>query len=888
MAAVITIPLDSEEASLVSAGGKGASLARLASAGFPVPPGFIITTTGYHQFVMANQLSALISRSLFRVVEEDTDKIQAPSETIRQAFSSADMPTAIESAIRAAYRPMNGAPVAVRSSATLEDLPNLSFAGQQDTFLNVIGEEMLLRAVVDCWSSLWTARAITYRMRSVEQDSELSLAIVVQEMVQSEVSGVMFTVNPLTGLLSEYVVDATFGLGEALVSGQVEPDQFVINLLTGEIREVKLGRKQVVTRSVRTGGVESVSEDTSQRQTLEESDLRQLMELGRQVQGAYGSPQDIEWSFAGGRLYLLQSRPVTSLFPVPEVSFDPLQVWFSFGAAQGVLGPITPLGREAFKQLALGGASMFVAEADQDTVRFVAPAGERIWLRMSDLLRHPVGLRVSRKLAPFIEPSMSRVIDSLIDDPRLAAGKGRLRPRTVWRVSRFFMPVMGRALHAIARPEHAQAEFERNIETSLDELTLPKGADRFESLSNIIRFMHDQLPGPFRYLFPRFIPLFGPSVLSLGLLTRFAGDKPELALQVTRALPNNVTTEMDLGLWNIAAAILSDDDSAAHFNSENAMTLANEYLEKALPEIAQTSITSFMDRYGMRGIAEIDLGQPRWQEDPTPVMQTLKSYLAIDPARSPDVVFDSGAEAARSAISTLAGESRRRPLGWARARLVRFAARRVRSLMGVRESPKFFAIRVMGILRQALLETGKEFADAETISRPDDLFFLEISELESLARREQQDWNAIIRSRRASFDRELRRKQVPRVLVSDGRAFYEGVRGRSDDENTIVGSPVSPGVVEGRVRVMLDPRTAGLESGEILVCPGTDPAWTPLFLAAGGLITEVGGMMTHGSVVAREYGIPAVVGVDQATTRLKTGQQIRLDGTVGTISLINS
>jgi pyruvate,water dikinase len=293
-----------------------------------------------------------------------------------------------------------------------------------------------------------------------------------------------------------------------------------------------------------------------------------------------------------------------------------------------------------------------------------------------------------------------------------------------------------------------------------------------------------------------------------------------------------------------------------------------------------------MDRYGMRGVGEIDFGQPRWREDPTPVMQTLQSYLQIDQDSAPNVVFLRGQQAAEKAIEDLAQKVRRQRGGWLKEKLVRGAARRVRVLMGVRESPKFFAIRVMGIARRELLKTGRDFAEAGMIDRADDLSFLKFSELEALSRNEPRDWKALVASRRAIYERETRRRQVPRLLASDGRAFYEGVGASTDTGDVISGSPVSPGVVEGIVHVVLSPHETQLAPGEILVCPGTDPAWTPLFLAAGGLITEVGGMMTHGSVVAREYGIPAVVGVHQATTRLKDGQRIRVDGTAGKIVIL--
>jgi pyruvate,water dikinase len=265
--------------------------------------------------------------------------------------------------------------------------------------------------------------------------------------------------------------------------------------------------------------------------------------------------------------------------------------------------------------------------------------------------------------------------------------------------------------------------------------------------------------------------------------------------------------------------------------------LALRYLDGALPPVAQTILTRFMEKYGMRGVGEIDFGQPRWREDPTPIMHTLQSYLDIEAEAAPTVLFAGGEQAAATAIESIAAQARTRVGGRLRERLVRAASRRVRVLMGARESPKFFAIRTMGIGRQALLDVGEEYVEAGTMERADDLVFLTLNELESLARNASRDWKALIAERRATYARELRRRQVPRILVSDGRAFYEGLGSETDTGDLITGSPVSPGVTEGIVHVIIDPRGAQLAPGEILVCPGTDPAWTPLFLSAGGLIT---------------------------------------------------
>jgi pyruvate,water dikinase len=901
---MFTIPFTSTEATLQVAGGKGANLARLTRAGFPVPRGFIVPTAAYRAFVDANDLTGVIAASLMNLAPGDAAQLEAASAAICMAFSRGRMPEGAAAAICAAYESMAGEDtgdlaVAVRSSATLEDLPDLSFAGQQDTFLNVIGAPALLRAVVDCWSSLWTGRAIGYRMRNGLDRASVALAVIVQEMAPSDVSGVLFTANPLTGLLSESVIDATFGLGEALVAGQVEPDHFVVDARSGEIRSMALGAKQVATRGRPGGGVETVTEGAGARQALAPEEVRELVRLGQRVQAEYGAPQDIEWALVrpdgdgrigirspGYKLYLLQSRPITSLFPTPEVSFDPLLVWFSFGAVQGVTGPFTPLGRDVLRHLLAGMGALFGLTLKVEEVKVLASAGERLWVKISDLLRHPVGIHLVQRALTFIEPGTAQIVRVLAEDPRLGAGQGKVKISTIWRVLRVLAPVMGRVVRNWVRPTTARARLDADVEAYLAAGQLASGVDRFERLSHAIAFMRNRTAEAFSLLFPRVLSVLGPGMGALALLGKLAGEQSTLALEVTRALPNNVTTEMDLSLWQTAATIRADAESAEVFAATDATTLARDYLDGTLPPVAQTAVAHFMTRYGMRGPGEIDLGQPRWREDPMPVMHTLQSYLQIDPEAAPDVMFARGEAAAAAAIEALAADVRRQRLGWLKEKVARAAARRVRLFLGVRESPKFFIVRTMGIVRHALLDVGREFVEAGALDQPDDLVFLSLSELESLSRNEPGDWRAIIAGRRALYERETRRRQTPRVLVSDGRAFYEGLGALADAGDMIVGSPVSPGVVEGTVHVVLDPRGAQLAPGEILVCPGTDPAWTPLFLTAGGLITEVGGMMTHGSVVAREYGIPAVVGVHQATDRLKDGQRIRVDGTQGRIAVL--
>jgi pyruvate,water dikinase len=337
----------------------------------------------------------------------------------------------------------------------------------------------------------------------------------------------------------------------------------------------------------------------------------------------------------------------------------------------------------------------------------------------------------------------------------------------------------------------------------------------------------------------------------------------------------------------MAKTIRADTPSRQAFQESSAAELSARFLGGTLPTAASEEVSRFLSRYGGRGLGEIDLGRTRWAEDPTHVLEMLTSFLHIeDSAQAPDLVFARGAGSAEEALDQLTAAVRKTRRGWLKARLVRFFGGRARQLMGLRETPKFSAVRLMWIVHRELLKTGREFVRAGELSAPDDLFYLTLSELKALAAREERDWRVLIRDRRANYRRELLRRQIPRLLLSDGRAFYEGMSNLDSSDNAMAGSPVSPGTVAARVRVVLDPRQAGLRPGEILVCPGTDPSWTPLFLSASGLVMEVGGLMTHGAVVAREYGIPAVVGVDRATERLKTGQMIQLDGSTGRIVLL--
>jgi pyruvate,water dikinase len=887
-------PLDADGLTLAVAGGKGTNLARLIRGGFPVPGGFVVTTDAYCAYVEFNGLGAFSLEVVQDLPVDDPAAREAASQAIRSTFAAGKLPPELASALREAYAALDRPAVAVRSSATAEDLPGLSFAGQQDTYLNVVGEEALLEAVVDCWSSLWTARAIGYRARNAIPQDGLALAVVVQEMVQSEASGVLFTANPLDGKRTEMVIEATLGLGEALVSGQVEPDRYLVEAASGRIVSKTLGTKSVAIQSQAGGGTvrreRSLAEEATALQALPDASITELARAGRQVAGFLGSPQDVEWAWAAGKIYILQSRPITSLFPLPAgATPEPLQVMFSFGAVQGIQGPITPLGRDTIKAVFAGASRVFGLHLTAETQNAIKDAGERLWINITGLVRHRVFRHPARALLGIVAPATSQTLEPLWDDPRLAPGEG-LTPGTLGRTVPVLAPGVGRLLLSLMRPDAERERFQRGAEAMVADIEARLA--RATALDERLELMEELLAQAFRFLVPQFVPRFGAGMAGLNMLNRLTASLPDgehNALTMARGLPHNVTTEMDLALWDTAREIRSDPASLAHFQTTKAQALAGDCLTARLPETAQRTVAGFLQRYGMRGVGEIDLGRPRWREDPTAIMQSLQSYLQIEDAeQAPDAVFSRRAAAAKAAIDDLAEQLRRTKRGWLKARLVRWAARRMQALAGLREAPKFWAVQVMGMVRAALLQSGQGLVDAGRLEEADDLFFLHMGELKALARGEHRDWIALVCERREACNREARRQQIPRLLLSDGQAFYEGVTTpEAEGPGVLAGSAVSPGVMEGTVRVVFNPYDAQLAPGEILVCPGTDPAWTPLFLVAGGLVMEVGGLMTHGSVVAREYGIPAVVGVHEATVRLRTGQRVRVDGTAGRVTVLD-
>lgn len=914
-------------------GGKAANLGELMSAGLPVPDGFCLTTEAYRlatarggqglqgdgqQEQSAGRSLASVHQALNEQARNrrarngqagngtahgDLPVLAALAGRARDLIGENPVPRDIAAAIGEAYAALgDNVPVAVRSSATAEDLPSASFAGQQDTYLNVVGAAAVVEAVRNCWASLWTDRAVSYRAELGIDASTVALAVVVQRMVDATTAGVMFTANPLTGRRQQAVIDASPGLGEAVVSGSVNPDHFVVDPSTGQVLERRLGDKRLVVRPLPGGGTETLDvPNAGTAACLTDSQAADLARLGLRVEQHFGFPQDTEWAIDhDGRLWLTQSRPITTLYPLPEraAARAGTRVYLCFSLAQGLTRPITPMGLAAFRLIAssVARAARFDVPDPRNGPPPYVEAGQRIYFDLTTVARSTTGRRIVPRVFDVMEARSAAVLRRVFEDPRFSVTN-----RTPIGLLRHVVPaaVHARApetlLRALFRPEAALRRVNRFSREFGKSLELGPGATPAERLEHAEFLLGNRLFP----IVPAVLPLPALGFAMLGLTGKLLGGHRWDDLQkVLRGLPNNVTTEMDLELWRLATVVRDDGGSSAVVRNQAPAALAEQYSAGQLPAVLQTGLARFMDRYGQRAVAEIDVGMPRWSDDPTHILGVLANYLRLeDSSLAPDVQFSTAEEQAKETVERLVAEARSR--GRLRGMVVRAALRRARLFAGLRELPKYQIVVGLAEVRHQLQQVGAALAAAGSIADPDDIFFLDFSEArQGLNGRktgapggdnaaDAQDLRSLVTRRREAYALELERRHVPRVLLSDGtepEAVPSGGQGAEPAvPGTLSGSPASAGTVSSTARVILDPVGAHLEPGEILVAPSTDPGWTPLFLTAGGLVMEMGGPNSHGAVVAREYGIPAVVGVPDATILLSNGQKITVDGAAGTV-----
>nr|BAJ19075.1 putative phosphoenolpyruvate synthase [Streptomyces sp. SANK 62799] len=852
-----------DETQVAAVGGKGAHLGELSRIdGIRVPAGFCVTTEAFRRIVAEAPSIGHQLDELSRTDPDDHDAIRALSAEIRRSIEEVAVPGDLAAAITGALvRLGEEAAYAIRSSATAEDLPTASFAGQQDTYLNVVGPTAILQHVSRCWASLFTERAVTYRQRNGIDHRTVHMGVVVQQMVFPQAAGILFTADPVTGSRKVATVDAGFGLGEALVSGLVNPDVFKVR--DGEVVAEAIAAKQLAVHALPAGGTQEVAIDAQQQEqpSLTRAQVVRLVELGRRIEAHFGRPQDIEWCLVDDGFQIVQSRPITTLFPLPEASDQDHHVYVSVGHQQMMTDPMKPLGLSMWQLTAMApmhaaGGRLFV-----DVTRALAAPASRAGLlglvgRSDPLTGDALETLLSRDdFVPSLpdavpgEPPAGGAPAPIETDPAIVTG-------------------------LFERSRASIAALERDIRTKT-------GPALFDFLLEAFREHKRVLSDP-----------LSMQVIMAGMeatwwlndkLQEWLGEK-NAADTLTLSAPGNVTSEMGLALLDVADAIRPHPEVVAFLQGVEGEDFLDELAELAGGAEARDAIESYLDRYGMRCVGEIDITRPRWRERPATLVPVLLDNIRNFEAGAAERRFEQGRQKALKKEQDVLARLRGLPDGEQKADETKRMIDRVRTFIGYREYPKYGIVCRTFLYKQALLEEAERLVQADVLAEKEDVFYLTFQEFRDVVGSHQVD-ERLIQHRKEAF-RSYHALTPPRVLTSDGEAINGAYRRDDVPAGTLIGLPVSAGTVEGRARVVLDIAEADLEAGDILVTKFTDPSWSPLFVGITGLVTEVGGLMTHGAVIAREYGLPAVVGVEQATRLIRDGQRIRVHGTDGYVEIL--
>ncbi|MDG4800313.1 rifamycin-inactivating phosphotransferase [Micromonospora sp. WMMD980] len=854
-----------DETQLALVGGKGAHLGALSRTdGVGVPAGFCVTTDAFGQAVAGVPEWGERLDRLSRLTPADREAIAAVGAEIRRAVEETAVPDDVAAAITGALGDLgvDGA-YAVRSSATAEDLPTASFAGQQDSYLNVVGPAAVLTHVGRCWASLFTERAVTYRLRNGIDHRAVRMAVVVQRMVLPEAAGVLFTADPVTGNRTVASVDAGFGLGEALVAGHVRPDVFTVRDDT--LRTRTIAAKRVAVLAVPGGGTRVVPVDPARQEqpALTDAQVLRLVRLGRRIEARFGRPQDVEWALVDGDFQILQSRPITTLFPVPAVDDGQRHVYLSVGHQQMMTDAMRPLGLSMWRRTAMApmhsaGGRLFV----DATPRLTDPAGRAAFL---DLMT-----RSDPLTRDALETILERgdVVPTLPDAAPAGPPTG-LPPATI---------------------ETDPAIVTALIEGSQDSIAALRHDVRTRSGPALFDFLVEAFEEHKRVLTD---PVSIQAIMAGMEATWWLNDKlaewlgeRNAADTLTLSAPGNVTSEMGLALLDVADVIRPHPEVVAFLREVGDH---DDFLDE-LPKLpggaeARAAIEDYLGRYGMRCVGEIDITRPRWCEQPTALVPLILDHVRTFAPGEARRRFEQGRQTAQRTAEEVLARLRALPDGDRRADETRRVIDRVRTFIGYREYPKYDIVSRYLVYRQALTAEADRLVRAGVLAEREDAYFLTFDEFRDAARTHRVDAR-LVHERRDAY-RWHRTLTPPRVLTSDGEALAGAYRRDDVPSGALVGLPVSHGTVEGRARVVRDLAVADLAPGDILVTAHTDPSWTPLFVAVAGLVTEVGGQMTHGAVIAREYGLPAVVNVPDATRLIADGRRIRVHGSAGYVELLS-
>ncbi|MFI6869147.1 PEP/pyruvate-binding domain-containing protein [Nocardia sp. NPDC050406] len=853
---LLVLELHDPAATLERAGGKGASLARMAGAGLPVPPGFHVTTAAYRRFAAANGLRERLLAQTANVSADEPATWEDAAAKIGALLADQPVPEEIDAAIAAAYARMGeDVPVAVRSSATAEDLPDMSFAGQQETYLDIRGRAAVADAVRRCWASLWTARAIGYRARQGIASEDVELAVVVQELVPAEAAGIAFTADPVTGARDRIVINAAWGLGEAIVGGQVTPDTFVVSKADQAVVSREIGDKRVMT--VRTGaGTEErdVPADQRTRPALESRQAAELARVAVRIEEFYQQPMDIEWALHDDRIFIVQARPITALpepkAPAPQWELpDPHGKYVRGSVMELLPNPLSPL----FETLGI-------------------PA----WSKATVEYYHRIHL-------PYFDDPLA-VINGYgyynVDyTPGLLARMAVAQPR-------FLAVTLPRRLRAAPEIWHA-------AHTRYQELAARWGAldPEAESASTLLTGVRELVAEAAEY----YLAIQG-GILPAAYFSESAFTKAYNAIRRDDDPPaldfllgfDSKPVRAEQSLYDLARWVRTQPGLADRVAEAETAELTG-------PPEGDAAWREFRDRFAEHlrtfgdMVYDLDFAAAVPMEDPGAPLRTLAYFLTED-AANPHA-RQRTAERKRAAAE---GALDRRGL---RAGLVRPLLHWAQAMAPMREDALADVGLGWPVVRRLLRELGRRLVAADALVDAGEVYLLRLDELDAAVRaldagRAPEDSRAMVADRRET-QRQRRAVAPPHVLPVEGGTTFLGMdisrflgAHAEETEDAIKGTPGSPGQVTAPARIIHGPEEFDqMRRGDVLVARITTPAWTPLFSLASAVVTDVGGALSHSSIVAREYHIPAVLGTGAATERLRTGQRVTVDGDAGLVTI---
>lgn len=866
-------------------GGKAASLGELVNIeGVNVPEGFCVSTHTFKSIIDKDPLIKNLLKELSSLTLESKKQIGEVSTNIRNAIESAPISEDFRAEITGRLSKLkapapesvrNGA-YAIRSSATAEDLPYASFAGQQDSYLNVIGEESILQHISKCWASLFAERAIIYRMQNGYDHGKVHLAVIVQQMVFPEKSGIMFTADPINGNRKIISVDAGFGLGEGLVSGLINADNYKV--CDGEIIKKNITDKKIAIYGLKQGGTgkKKIGPEQRRKQVLTDGQILELEIIGRKIEDHFSQPQDIEWCLVDGTFYIVQSRPITTLFPIPASDKAGNRVYVSVGHQQMMTDAMKPVGLSIWKMTA--GRPMYIA-------------ANRLFVDVTEELESPEGrnmlINVLGKSDPLIKDALEHILErtsikksepDVIPESQPTKAKQNPSPHDFNTLSDYHAQIVD---ELIEDSQQSIAALQQKIKTK-------SNTDLFDFI--IQDFREERLKLSRQTSFGVIMTGINASSWINEKMHEWLGES-NAADAITQSVPNNITSAMGLALLDVADAIRPYPEIVEYLQGVEDDDFLDGLERYTAGQKVKNAITDFLSKYGMRCPGEIDITRPRWSERPTMllplILMNIKHFTQGESKRK----FDEGLQQASRKEQSLLKRLATLPDGREKVRQTKRMIGLVRNLIGYREYPKYAFVSRYYIYKQVLLEEAEKLVQANVISEKEDIYYLGFEELREIVRRHAEQpityyFDKQIINRRKEEYQYYERLNPPRVITSEGEVIIGKYKGRDIPGGAIIGLPVSSGIVEGRARLLMNMEDAILEEDDILVTAFTDPSWTPLFVSIKGLVTEVGGLMTHGAVIAREYGLPAVVGVENATTLIKDRQRIRVNGTEGFVEVL--